>query len=372
MENIELDHMASLSGSGLYSYIANSHHSKPFHDSIEKTIKNSIGDWKNVEMDAVAGKWHRWKHGHDILDVRGANEIGHLMTDFFTKDGFAFLPGMSKEYLGNFIVSVLKSFGVTNPIKWLNMNGFDHIFGWVSMVESGHDISQAISSEQIDFTWETAFDTFGEGTIEIAFGLETFNPVLLTSGVTEYAAGSITLYKDISRDNALIYEKIIDNLPNQGQIVSALGFYMLLASLKNYVAYSNGKINIQEFRNKTFTDVSISLGTFVITKSLITTIALGSVTGGMLLPLLIGGGTSLLLKESFSLAFPNNKILITENELWCKSPIQYHSPWTSDIHNNEHELCQQRSFEYDSLWSQNVFDNGNDLWQKDFSKDWKK
>lgn len=364
---VESEHLASLSGEGLYSYIANSHHSKPFHDSVEKTIKATIGDFKNPFMDradlAKIDGWfnHRWKHpGHDPLDItksiitdplgRGKLDAGHFLTDFFTKAGIP-LPGMSKHYLGNGMAETLRSFGVNNPVKWLNMNGFDHLFGGMSMLESGHDMSQSLSTEQIDFTWETAFDTFGEGTLEIAFGLQTFNPVLLASGVTEYAAGSIMLYKDISRDNAPVYEKIIDNLPGQEQLVPALGLYMLLASLKNYVAYSSGKINIREFRNQTITDVSVSLGTFAVTKSLITTFSIGTVTGGMLLPLLIDGGTSLLLRQIFILAFPKNKILITENELWEQSPFQYDSPWG------------HTPFQNNNVWQDNIFDNGN-IWQK--------
>lgn len=354
MNEVESEHLSSLSGAGLYSYIANSEHSKPFHDGIEKTIKNSIGDWKNIEMDAVAGKWHRWKHGHDLLDIRGKKEIGHLMTDIFTKDGLP-LPAMSKNYLGNGMVKTLESFGVDKPIKWLNMNGFDHFFGAVSILESGHDFSQALSTEQIEFTWETAFDTFGEGTLEIILGLKTFNHVLLTSGITEYAAGYIMLYKDISRENTPILEQVINNLPSMEQIVSAFGFYILLSALKNHVAYLNGKINILEFRNQTLTDVSISLGTFAISKSLITTMAVGSVTGGMLLPLLIGGATSLLLREVFKFVFPKNQILITEIELWEQSLFEYNSPWNKNV------------LKSNNVWQNDIFNNGN-IWQEKIFK----
>jgi len=354
MESISEEHLASLFGGGLYSYIANSQHSKPFHDFAEKTVKNLIGEHQNPYMDSLMGKHHRWKHGHDILDIRGTKEINHLLTDILTKDGLP-LPAMSKNYLGSGMVDTLKSFGVESPIKWLNMNGFDHLFGGLSALEAGHDISQALSSEEIDFTWETAFDTFGEGSLKIIFGLETFNPILLASGVTEYVAGSVLIYKDIARDNLPIYEQIINNIPSQAQLVSAIGFYLMISSLKNYIFYKNGKISKEELKHNTITDVSVSLGTFAITKSLITTMAVGGATGGMLLPLLIGGGTSLLLREVFTLAFPNNKILITENELWEQSPFQYDSPWN------------KASFENSNIWQDNIFDNGS-IWQKNLFK----
>ena len=54
----------------------------------------------------------------------------------------------------------------------------------------------------------------------------------------------------------------------------------------------------------------------------------------MLLPLLIGGGTRLLIREIFTLAFPNNKIIITEHELWEQSPFQFESPWSKSAFDN--------------------------------------
>jgi hypothetical protein len=388
MENVELDHLASLSGSGIYSYIGNSHQSKPFHDFVEKNIKNTIGDFKNPYMDradlAKLDGWynHRWKHpGHDPIDItksiitdpmgRGQLDAGHFVTDFFTKAGMP-LPGMSKEYLGGSIVNTLESIGVEKPIKWLNMNGFDHFFGWSSLIESGDDTSIALSDEAVDFTWETAFDTFGEGTLEIYFGLQTTNIIMLTSGINEYAAGSILLYKDMKRDHSSIYENLLNNLPNQVQLTTALGFYLTLSSVKNYIYYTNGKITKDQLNKTIISETLISLSSFAITKSLITTMAVGGVTGGMLLPLLIGGSASLLLKQLFETAFPNHKISISENDLWSKSPIQYNSPWTSDIYNNGNELWQKTPQEYTSIWSQNIFDNNDNIWQKDLLKNWVK
>ncbi len=342
MGQIEDEHLASLSGSGIYSYIANSKHSKPFHDYVEKSIKNVIGDFKNPYMDAVSGKHHRWKHGHDLFDVRSKEEFGHLLTDLFTKDGLP-IPGMSKDYLGSAMVKTLESFGVERPIKWLNMNGFDHFFAGMSLVESGHDLSQAVSYKTTDFTWETAFDTFGEGTLEIYFGVQTGNLFLVASGVSEYASGSIMLYKDL---NATLTEKLINNLPSQAQIVSALGFYLMASSLRNYISFKMGKATKEELMKNTITDISVSLSSFTISKSLIATFATGA-TGGMLLPILIGGGSSLLLRQLFKMAFPNNQILITENELWEQSIFKYNSPWNKSI------------FENNSPWSKSVFNNGN-------------
>ena len=364
MEQIDSEHFASLAGTGIYSHIANSQHSKPFHDYVEKSIKHTIGDFNNPYMDAVSGKHHRWKHGHDLLDVLGGADdplgkgkagFGHLATDLFTKDGLP-LPGMSKEYLGSGMVKTLESLGVEKPIKWLNMNGFDHLFGGISLIEAGDDLSQALSAEVVDFTWETAFDTFGEGTLEIYFGLETANVWLVASGVMEYVSGSIMLYKDLTYVEPTLTEQIIDNLPTQSEIVSALGFYIMASSLKNYISFSRGRITQDEVVKNTITDVSVSLSSFTITKSLIATLATGA-TGGMLLPILIGGGSSLLLRQLFKMAFPTNPILITESELWEQSPFEYNSPWSKSVFNNG------------NTWNNSIFDNkDNNPWQESIFK----
>jgi len=364
MEFDETEHFASLGGDGLYSFVANSQYSKPFHDYAEDCVKNTIGELKNPYMDMVNGKWHRWKHGHDILDVlggapcpegRGLKAFGHLLTDLFTKDGLP-LPGMSEGYLGGSIVKTLESLGVKNPIKWLNMNGFDHLFGGLSAIGAATDATEALSQEVVDFTWETAFDTFGDGALEIYFGVETANVVLLASGVTEVASGAIMLYKDQTYIEPTLTEKILDNIPTESEIVSAFGFYIMAASLRNYISFSRNKINEGELIRKTATDISVSLTSFIISKSLIATFATGA-TGGMLLPVLIGGGTSLLLRQLFISAFPDKKILITENELWEQSPFEYNSPWGKS------------AFQTGSAWNNSVFDHkdGNP-WQESVFK----
>jgi len=362
--SFELGHAASLSGSGLYSYIYNDTTRSPqFHQFVESSIKNTIGDFNNPYMDAVSGRWHRWRHGHESMEVlgklatdplgRGKSDLGHLLTDLFTKDGLP-LPFLSKDYLGGALVATLEGMGVKNPIRWLNMNGFDHFFGGISLIEAGQDLHQALTADIVDFTWGRAFDTFGEGSLELYFGLQTSNIALVASGVLEYTAGAIELYRDITYVEPTIIERIISNLPNQSELTSAFGFYLMAASLRNYILYSKGAITKEKLVKRTTIDVSVSLSSFTITKSLIATFATGA-TGGLLLPVLIGGGTSLLLREIFRNAFPDKIILITEDDLWEQSPFQYESPWN------------EGAFTSKSIWSDNVFEHGN-IWQEEIFK----
>jgi hypothetical protein len=361
MDQVDSEQLSSLSGNGVYSYIANSsNHSKPFHDYVEKQIKSTIGDFRDPYMDAVSGKWHRWKHGHETFEIldkvvkdpfgRGKDMTGHFLTDIFTKDGMP-IPGMSKDYLGSGMVSTLEGIGVDRPIKWLNMNGFDYALGGLSISESTHDLSQALNSDTVDLTWEKAFDTYGEGFINFYFGIQTANIVLLASAATEFTAGSIIAYKSISRENTSIYERVLDNLPSQSEMVSALGFFLTILSLKNYISYINGKTSKSNFKKNTIVDLATSLSSFAITKSLIATLSVGAASGGMLLPLLIGGGSSMIFRGVFQSAFPNNRLFISEQDLWEKSPFEYKSPWLNNVIDNS------------SMWREDVFDNKN-IWQK--------
>ena len=315
-----------------------------FHNTVENGIKSLIGDFKNPGMDALSGRWHRWAHGHDVLDIirdipakstaQTKDAIGHLATDLFTKDGLP-IPGFSKGMLGQKMVPILEDLGITNPTKWLNMNGFDHLFGGLSLLESGGDFHTALTAEMgTDFTLETAWDTFGEGSVEIAAGVATANPALVASGAIEWVSGGILLYKDL---NATLYEKLLHNLPSHAEMLSSLGFYLFVHSIRNLLAYNKGLISKNEISSRLISDVTISLGSFVVTKTLIASFALGS---GMFIPVLIGAGSTLLFREVFNLLFLDNRNKIPTHLLW-KNPV---SEWETPLNTSV--------FKLDSAWQE--------------------
>ena len=72
---------------------------------------------------------------------------------------------------------------------------------------------------------------------------------------------------------------------------------------------------------------------------------------------MIGGGSSLLLRQLFKITFPSNPILITESELWEQSPFEYNSPLGKSV------------FDNGNVWNNSVFDNKkNNPWQESVFK----
>ena len=171
------------------------------------TIRNAVDTLfpslaKNSTADCLAGAFHRYRGGHDlILDVgktvteqgfaKGIKHAGHiLLTDFPTKAGIP-VPLLSQKGLGG----VLQGIGVSP--KWMNINLGDTLLGWLTLVEGGSDLSAALSGKMpMDFS--SFCDTFGEGALEIGAGVYSHNPLLLAAGVENLTAGFVTAWKHFS------------------------------------------------------------------------------------------------------------------------------------------------------------------------------
>ncbi|MDX9914218.1 MAG: hypothetical protein RBS77_06585 [Candidatus Moranbacteria bacterium] len=152
--------------------------------------------------DFLSGRNHRWYGGHDLLlDVpntfleKGPSEafrhFGHIVfTDFPTKDGIP-IPGFSENGLGGF----LAEHGIKNGS--LHPHLFDTGIGFVCVAEGGGDLFNAISGN-LEMSFGTFLDTFGEGAAEIAFGYSTQNPFLVAScvagGIENIFAGVVSAW----------------------------------------------------------------------------------------------------------------------------------------------------------------------------------
>lgn len=157
---------------------------------------------KNLDADFISGFHHRYKGGHDLLiDVPqtflnkgfrdGINHLGHIiLTDFPTKTGIP-IPGFSKIGLGQY----LESIGIHKG--WLNINIMDGSIGFFAISEGHTDLLQSLSGN-LDMNAFTFFDTFVEGSLEIAFGISTKNPFLVLGGIENILAGVVSSFKTIS------------------------------------------------------------------------------------------------------------------------------------------------------------------------------
>ncbi len=154
------------------------------------------------QADFMAGHMHRWRGGHDlIVDVArtakshgfapAAKQTGHiLLTDFPTKAGIP-IPGFSESGLGRHLVEM----GI--PKGWLCVNAVDAGVGILAVAEGCGDLRDALAGQlQMDSVW-TAFDTFGEGSIELAVALGTKNPILLASAAENIFAGLVAIRNSV-------------------------------------------------------------------------------------------------------------------------------------------------------------------------------
>lgn len=147
--------------------------------------------------DIATGAGHRFKTGHDLfIDVSNtfakqglgdaAHQTGHIvLTDFPTKAGIP-IPGLSESGLGEWLIKA----GI--PKGWLSVNLCDAGVSVLAIPESASDLLNAIGGAMTMNT-ATFFDTFGEGSLEIALALTLpGNPLPLgIAGITNILAGVV-------------------------------------------------------------------------------------------------------------------------------------------------------------------------------------
>lgn len=162
---------------------------------------------KNAAADFLSGRWHRWKGGHDLImdifpeffrdPVQAIRQAGHiLLTDFPTKDGIP-IPGCSRSGLGMLFDNFTNNIGGVihiNAREWLSLNIMDAGIGLLAIGEGSSDLISTMSGNVPMDAW-TAFDTFGEGGIELALGYSTQNPLLIGAGIENILAGCVSTLK---------------------------------------------------------------------------------------------------------------------------------------------------------------------------------
>ena len=156
---------------------------------------------KDTAADSATGAFHRWKEGHDLLvDVlpdifrnpaAKLHQAGHiLLTDFPTKAGIP-IPGFSASGLGQALVDL----GI--PKGYMCLNIMNAAVGILAVTDGAHDLIAAFSGDLTMNCW-TAFNTFGTGTLEIAAGVWTQNPLLILGGAQNMLAGVVSSIRTFS------------------------------------------------------------------------------------------------------------------------------------------------------------------------------
>lgn len=187
---------------GLFDYVVAEKISKSLFESAGKTITghwmDCTGSYQNFYPQGVPVGWHRIRNHHFLTDAFKAYQnpdlnlidfYKHLGTDFVTKRGLPILP--------EGVVLTLANFLGTTPAKimpWVSFNILDTGASIFAVAHSGSNITSVISGSA---KWGLGYavNTFGVGTLEIAAGFQTTNPILIGSGAVDVACGTITAYK---------------------------------------------------------------------------------------------------------------------------------------------------------------------------------
>lgn len=177
---------------------------------------------KNQIADCASGFGHRYKAGHDLLlDVpatfsrdgasAGVKHAGHIiLTDFPTKAGIP-IPGFSHSGLGQ----LLEQAGIAKG--WLQISLFDTGVGVFVFADGATNLIQALQGS-LPMDFDTACQTFGMGSVEILFAVQSQNPMLLAGGVQNVLAGIVSTWQTIT-----VYVDPLDFL-GAGGTSALLGF----------------------------------------------------------------------------------------------------------------------------------------------------
>ena len=317
-----LEDSLPLIGSGLYSHLLTRPEYSPLWAKWRSTVDEICPQWisKNPFVDVSRGYYHRWSAaGHDPVDVliqllnspvRGVKDAGHVfLTDFVTKQGIP-IPFLSKSHLGEPFVTALRTLGLKHPERWLNLNAFDWVLGVRANREAYDDLTKALSNN-LEWGWSTFWDTFGQGALYTAFGLKTESPLFLCAAAQEFAAGGLSLYRDlnpIAVPEPTFFEQFVAELPTTQQFAGALSSYLALAAVRSIFQWWDGKASGAEITRQSLFDVFTSTAVFCVSKALLAVLA--PVAGGLpiVLPVLIGAGTSFLLRGTLAAAFREAKV----------------------------------------------------------------
>lgn len=163
---------------------------------------NPTDHWMDRVRGAVRGQYHRWQNHHFLTDgwtvaqTEGLDLVDfykHLGCDLITKTGIPMLPASVIEIIHEttgLSLAVLK--------RWTHLNILDLTAGVLSNVGG---ISLIIHSAKGHLPWSawTFLLTFGVGTVDIAAGISSNNPLLVAAGIEHYAAGTISAWRYYSQ-----------------------------------------------------------------------------------------------------------------------------------------------------------------------------
>ena len=153
------------------------------------------GEFAHLYPKNVSVGWHRIDGHHFITDaVEVINDErlsivdfgSHLGTDIVTKNGLPLLPGDTVRE-----IAVSLGISPSQVMPWVSINILDGVGGFFAFQDTFNKLTY-IYSGSMEWGWETAISTLGVGTIKVASGLASTNPLLVASGSVDVVAGAVT------------------------------------------------------------------------------------------------------------------------------------------------------------------------------------
>lgn len=204
--------------SGSLSFFRDSPPYERIADWTHSLSKTPTDRWMDVVNGAVRGPNHRWLHHHPLdfakawLDQTPADGLRwddygrHCFLDSITIKGIPLLPEA--------VHTKLVELGIPPNVlfEWTHLNMFDVAVGSLSIFGGGTHLFLAITG---CFPWqgtETFLLTFGLGTLQIAGGIATNNPLLVVGGALDCAAGGTSYWHHIHIPETSLIETLAPGL----------------------------------------------------------------------------------------------------------------------------------------------------------------
>lgn len=204
--------------SGSLSFFRNSLPYDRIADWTHSLSKTPTDRWMDVVDGAVRGPNHRWLHHHPLDFAKGwweqnsadglrwADYGRHCFLDSITIKGIPLLPEV--------VHTKLLALGISPNVlyEWTHLNVFDISLGSLSIIGGGTHLFLAITGCLPWQGTETFLLTFGLGTLQIAGGIATHNPLLVAGGALDCAAGATSYWQHIHIPETSLIETLAPGL----------------------------------------------------------------------------------------------------------------------------------------------------------------
>lgn len=157
---------------------------------------DAVGPYQHLSPKFFGGAIHRVGHGHHWLSdglnvlnhdlLKLSDFLSHLGTDIVTKKGIPlFLDGNGIRSLHSGLEELGLNISKTTLANWNSLNAFDLLGSTFAIYDSSNNVIAFISGEA-RYSTEYAIKLSLTGTVKVAGGVISENPILVFSGLSDW------------------------------------------------------------------------------------------------------------------------------------------------------------------------------------------